>query len=62
MSGDAGLEESRAAADDGHDHVAVDRLGDVGGLVADGVADLLNGTPLLLMVETVVWRPAWACQ
>jgi hypothetical protein len=31
-----------AAADRGDDHVAVDGLGDVGGLVAYGVADVLD--------------------
>src|SRR5262249_17028715 len=50
------------AADGGHDHVPVDGLGHVGGLVADGVADLLEPTPLLLMIDTAVCRPSWACQ
>ena len=42
--------------------MTVDGLGYVGGLVTYGVADLLDGTPLLLMIDAAVWRPSWACQ
>jgi hypothetical protein len=37
-----GVHDIRPAADGGHDHVSVDGLGDVGGLVAHGVADVLQ--------------------
>src|SRR5690348_8956896 len=36
------IHDGRAAADGGDDHVPVDGLGDVGGFVADSVADLLE--------------------
>lgn len=36
------IHDGCAAADRGHDHVPVDGLGDMGGLVANGVADLLE--------------------
>ena len=42
--------------------MAVDGLGDVGGLVATVSLISWIGTPLLLMIETAVWRPSWACQ
>src|SRR5262245_15543585 len=38
-----GVHDGRAALDRGDDDLAVDGLGDVGGLVAHGVADLLDG-------------------
>ena len=36
------VHHGRSAADLGHDHVAVDGFGDVGGFVAHSVADLLD--------------------
>jgi hypothetical protein len=40
------IHDRRSTADRGHDHVPVDSLGDVGGLVAHGVADLLDWHPI----------------
>jgi hypothetical protein len=61
------IHDPSSATDRGDDHVPVDGLGHVGGLVADGVADVLDGyavaaTPLTFMMETAVWRPSCACQ
>jgi hypothetical protein len=36
------VHDGRTAADRGHDHVPLDGLGDVGGLVAHGVGDVLD--------------------
>ena len=40
----------------------VDGLGDVRGPVADGVANVLDRKPLLLIMDTAVYRPSCACQ
>ena len=56
------VHHGRFPADLGHDHVAVDGLGDVGGLVIYRVADLLDRDALLLVIDTAVCRPSWVCQ
>ena len=48
--------------DGGHDHGPVHGLGDVGGLVPAVSLMSCSGTPLLLMIDTAVCRPSWACQ
>ena len=50
------VHDACSAADRGHDHMPVDGLGHVGGLVPDRVAMSWIGTPLLLMIDTAVWR------
>ena len=57
-----GVHHAFPAADGGHDHVPIDRLGDVGGLVPTVSLISCSGTPLLLMIDTAVCRPSWACQ
>ena len=56
------VHHGRSAADLGHDHVAVDGFGDVGGLWPSVSLMSWIGTPLLLMIDTAVCRPSWACQ
>ena len=56
------VHHGRSPADLGHDHMPVDGLGDVGGLVATVSLISWIGTPLLLMIETAVCPPTWGCQ
>jgi hypothetical protein len=56
------VHDRRPTAYGGHDHMPVNSLGYVGGLVATVSLISWIGTPLLLMIDTAVWRPSWACQ
>ena len=51
------VHHGRSPADPGNDHVAVDGLGDAGGLVPAMSLISWIGTPLLLMIETTICRP-----
>jgi hypothetical protein len=57
-----GVHDARAAADGGHDHVPVHGLSNVVDLCPTVSLISWRGTPLLLMIDTAVCRPSWACQ
>src|ERR1700742_3868240 len=53
------VHHGRSATDGRDDIMAVDGLGDVGGLVAYYVADVLDRYTLLDMIDSAVCRPSW---
>jgi hypothetical protein len=56
------VRHGRSAADGGHDHVPVEGLRAWVDLWPALSLICWIGTPLLLMIETAVWQPSWACR